>query len=507
MRATEFVKENLKTIFAYALSRVSNTEDAQDLTNDIILAILQSADKIKKPDAFYGYVWGIAANTYRKFMRNKKRFEFENLDDNTFNEFDFTSEIFVREDVLRLHREIALLSKEYRECTIAYYYDKLSCTEVSEKLNISLAMVKYYLFKTRKILKEGICMEREFGEKSFNPTPFQFVTIFSGNYNREYRNLFSRKLPGQILMSAYYTPMTTRELAMELGVASVYLEDEIAMLEKYGFITHKSTGKYQTSLVIFTENFTNEFRDKAIEFAIPALARIVSSIQEKLGQIRKLNAICGKLSDNRLLWGVLWPVMCQGNVQFEEDYSILQEKDKLYDDTTGTNYGISNNGHDGDFGCDACAGYAEIDERYYVSAADFGVLPENNRYFANVDRTAFKEKLYKIVSGAVEPEFIILNEEEEKSLFEILSAAVSMMAELYNQLFSCACQLMYIHAPESIRLKIDRIVFQTLFSETVGLIGCCAIRCGSLVLPDFDGPVAMYVREKTESCVADYAFL
>ena len=62
MKAAEFVEENLKTIFAYALSRVSDQSDAEDLTNDIVLAILQSADKIRDDNAFYGYVWGIAAN-------------------------------------------------------------------------------------------------------------------------------------------------------------------------------------------------------------------------------------------------------------------------------------------------------------------------------------------------------------------------------------------------------------------------------------------------------------
>ena len=73
-QAAEFVEENLKTIFAYALSRVLNKADAEDLTNDIVLAILQSGDKISHPDAFYGFVWGIAAKTTRKFMRKKAAF-------------------------------------------------------------------------------------------------------------------------------------------------------------------------------------------------------------------------------------------------------------------------------------------------------------------------------------------------------------------------------------------------------------------------------------------------
>lgn len=290
--AAEFIEENLKTIFAYSLSRVSDKDDAEDLTNDIVAEILKSADRIRNQDAFYGYVWKIAANTYKKFLQRKNRCQVEALNDNLSDNSDFTQGLIDWETVVRLRREIALLSKEYRECTIAYYYDGLSCADVSNNLGISLEMVKYYLFKTRKILKEGISMEREFGEKSFKPAPFGFFTIFSGAFNPQYRNMFSRKLPGQILLSAYYTPMTTRELAIELGVASVYIEDEIALLEKYDLIRLMPSGKYQTNLVIFTEGFTNEFHKAAEQFAPDLLGKIISGVRGKLEQIRKVNSFC-----------------------------------------------------------------------------------------------------------------------------------------------------------------------------------------------------------------------
>lgn len=69
-------------------------------------------------------------------------------------------------------RELSLLSKQYREIIVAYYFTGKSCSEISADLGISTEMVKYYLFKTRKILKEGIGMSREFGEKSYNPGTF-----------------------------------------------------------------------------------------------------------------------------------------------------------------------------------------------------------------------------------------------------------------------------------------------------------------------------------------------
>ena len=230
--AVQFVEENMKTIFAYALARVSDKADAEDLASDIILAILQSKDKIKDRAAFYGFVWGIAANTYKNFLRKRNKNSFAELEEDIPYTDGILEELCSKEELNFLRRELTLLSKEYRECTVAYYFDGLSCADTAKKLGISMEMVKYYLFKTRKILKEGIGMEREYGEKSYRPAKFELVTIFSGSYNAEYRNMFNRKLPGNIMLSTYYTPMTIRQLSLELGVATPYPEDEIGLLEK-----------------------------------------------------------------------------------------------------------------------------------------------------------------------------------------------------------------------------------------------------------------------------------
>ena len=70
-KITSLVEANMKTLFAYALNRVSVKEDAEDLAGDIIAAILQSAPRLKNDDAFYGWFWAIAANTTKKYFRKK----------------------------------------------------------------------------------------------------------------------------------------------------------------------------------------------------------------------------------------------------------------------------------------------------------------------------------------------------------------------------------------------------------------------------------------------------
>ncbi len=491
-KAKEFVEENLKTVFAYSLSRLNNKEDAEDLTFEIVTAILENADKIKNDNAFYGYVWKIASNTYKNFLKKRQALRFNELSDNIPDDTDITAGIIEKENVSNLRREIALLSRQYRECTVAYYYDDMSCAQISDKFGISDNMVKYYLFKTRKILKEGICMERQFGQKSFRPEPFEFITIFSGKHSKEYHNLFSRKLPGQILLSAYYVPMSARELSTELGIGTVYLEDELDLLQKYNLITKLPTGKYLTDLVIFTDEFACEFYKKCEKFTCDILSDVFLRIKAKLNEIRKLCHTAQKLSENRLLWGILFPLMLEGHRNFEEKHTDADRKSSLYDGAFGINYGITETKSKQEFSAGAFAGYSRIDENFYAIASDFGILPPENRYFEGCNRNILKEKLYtEQKNGSYE--ILILSEHEKNQIAQLLSEEISLIETLYNKLFEESCHIMSMHAPKQTSNIQKSIIFGTLFFRTVGFIGGCAVRSKALSLPDFIGPAAVCI--------------
>lgn len=489
--AASFVEENIKTIFAYSLSRVSNQHDAEDLASEIILAILQNGEKIKEPKAFYGFVWSIAANTYKNFMRKRYKSDNASIPENLSSNDDFTDELCAKEEIYLLRRELSLLSSEYRQCTVAYYINGLSCSQTARKLGISLEMVKYYLFKTRKLLKEGIGMEREYGEKSYNPAKFEFVTIFSGEYNREYSNLFNRKLPGNIMLSTYYTPMNIRELSLELGVATPYLEDEVALLEKYDLLRKLNSGKYQTNLVVFTEEFTNEFFKMSQTECVSKLTSILKSAKKKLEDIRKIGFIGNQLDDNRLLWALLWMIMRRGNSDFEQSNPAYGNKDKLYNGATGINYGVDYDDSTVDkYSCNAFAGYAGVDETYAISFADFDVIPESNRYSLN--RNLYKDLLYAAVKNPAEASFAILNMEEIEAVERILAPEINDMTVLYAYLNATAVNIMQNHAPSHVKERIDHVIGSTIFFRTVGFIGACAFETNAIFIPNDNNPLALY---------------
>ncbi len=489
------VEANMKTIFSYALNRVSGKEEAEDLAGDIILAVLQSAPRLKNEEAFYGWFWAIAANTTKKYFRKKSGFSIVELDESYREDENVAEKVVCREEISVLRRELSLLSKEYRECTLAYYFDELSCREISDKFGISVEMVKYYLYKTRRILKEGMMMTREYGEKSYRPAVFHFCVIFSGAFNREYQNLFSRKLPGNILYCAYYTPMTISELSLELGVSAVYLEDEIELLKKYDLLTVTGNGRVQTKLCIFTEAFDYEFYRTAEERFTGRLGGILASVKQKLPEIRKLNFPGCAMDENRLMWALYYKLICEGCGHWK-DFCHVDYPRVLYGDAKGVVYGVDYEKGESVYSSNAFAGYYGLSETTAATFADFGVLGEKNAFGGGHNWARLPELTKQSRDGSADaPLAYFVPEQVDRIYGEILAEEIAALGEFYCDLTECAADIMKNHAPKSVAEEVDAVLRSTIFHRTVGLMGKLAADTGEMRQPDDVLPAAVFLFE------------
>ena len=504
-KAAKLISENLKNIYGYAFARLYDKDAVDDLTQEIVCEVLKSAGNVKSEEAFWAFLWRVAENTFRKFIKQKERWNsllpLPDEDASFQAEPSPEDEIVDRESdgesLNLLRRELSLLSKTNREVCLAFYFQNKSCKEIATEQGISLEMVKYHLFKTRQLLKEGIGMERQFGEKSYKPARFEFVTIFSGQFNREYRNLFNRKLPGNILHSAYYTPMTIRELSVELGVSTVYMEDEVALLETYKLLTALPGGRYQTNLVIFTNDFMQNFYAAARTACVKQIGEILCDTKRLLPAVRKLGFCGSALDDNRLLWPLLWLLMLRGCGVFEADRPRLVP-DELSAETTGIHYGEdhdeSGSGTEEEkrsvkeYGCGAFAGYDELSERYAAAYANFGVLPENCQYHCS--DASVKASL---LDGS--GDYPVFTAKELAQLETVLRDPISKTAELYGSLNEIAAQIMKQHAPKSVEPMVEKIIGKTVLFKTIGFVGKCAVDSGELTIPNAEKPVCVFVFE------------
>lgn len=166
-------------------------------------------------------------------------------------------------------------------------------------------------------------MEKEFGRRSYLPDEVTFNVLYKNNTDESYENLFNRKLIGNILLACYYNPMSILEISIELGVACVYMEDEIELLLKYNLIK-KIDNKYQSNIICLTsdfyENINNSF-NKLFKNEIETVDNKIKNKARELSEIHNYN----------LLIKNIWPL-------FFNTYGHLFSFSRLYDGIEGISY-------------------------------------------------------------------------------------------------------------------------------------------------------------------------
>ena len=144
--AERITTEYLKPIFGFALKRCQNAEDAEDLSQEIVLKAfraLLSRDDIADVGKF---IWTIAHNALSNYYReNGKSMVCVSVDEVAEVLADPGAELGADDDAEVIHRlqsEIAYLSKLQRRIVIAYYFENRKQTDIAKELDIPLGTVK-----------------------------------------------------------------------------------------------------------------------------------------------------------------------------------------------------------------------------------------------------------------------------------------------------------------------------------------------------------------------------
>ncbi len=281
--AEEFCANHLEKIFYFCLRKTGGEQQAEELTSDISYEVLLSLSRGATPRSLSAWVWRIAKNRYARWAADKRRraeiyceAEFGEMCDGLPDDTDLEESLVLSEDVRLLRRELALIRSDYRRILVAHYIEDMSVSEIAREQNLPLGTVKTKLSNSRKRLKEGIQMAREFGKLSYKPKHISFVQNSSkaGSHGEDAWSYINRLLPKNLLIAAYRNPMTAEELALELGVAMPYLEEEIAILEKAGLLA-KSGGRYEPTFYIMS----CDAQRKILEFQAAATPELTAALE------------------------------------------------------------------------------------------------------------------------------------------------------------------------------------------------------------------------------------
>ena len=139
----------------FVVSKVGNTNDADDILQDAFLKIIQNMDKVKEADQLRQYLYGIVRNTtidhFRAREKNKKIMEGQAL--------------FTGAEAQNLNRAIAescvkpfinQLPEKYKEALLITEFQNVSQKELAARLDISHSGAKSRVQRGREKLKKLI---------------------------------------------------------------------------------------------------------------------------------------------------------------------------------------------------------------------------------------------------------------------------------------------------------------------------------------------------------------
>ena len=167
---TELVEKYQKQVHALVWRKIGDFHIAEEITQDTFLKAYQKLGELKKPQRFASWLYVIAANRCRTWLR-KKHLRKQLLEDKDVVQSEkATYSEYVHEENERITAEtqrdvvkklLAKLGESERTVMTLHYFGEMSCTEIGAFLGISANTVKSRLRRAQQRLQKEETMIRE----------------------------------------------------------------------------------------------------------------------------------------------------------------------------------------------------------------------------------------------------------------------------------------------------------------------------------------------------------
>jgi len=480
------ITEAARVIRSYCMARTSSQMEAEDLAQDIIVEIYKSASNIRSAEAFYGFMWAVAGNVYKQWCKARDRRKFDELPD------DLPCETFEtdNEELRLLRRELTLLDEKYRKAVILYYIERKSCSQIAATLSVSESMVKYLLFKSRHILKEGMNMERIYGQQSYNPKSLKL--LFWGNGANRYYHLCDSKISQNILFACYNDKLTPEQIALEIGIPLPYMEDRLQELCDADVL--KMDGKrYYTNIAIFTEAFLKDVQSKTEELRRRIAELLMESVEKNEAAIRAIGFSGAETGENTFAWQLVcmllygaiienlqsrvklnYPVDRYGAECFV--WGVEKCEASLWDSSFA--FGISSMGNEAgdyiqfmDFPING-----EMVHHFFYARQDavnvmMDIIEGNTAHFSENDRVVVAELVKRgyVISDerGIRANMPVFTGEEHRRLKELLAEDTAKIADEAEELMDEVTSVLKEHIPVHLKKVARDLAYLRLFEDAI----------------------------------------
>lgn len=390
MKKSELIKridkELLEALTGFSYKRTNNSLEAQELCSDIIYEIVKASYSEGEITSDNGFIWTIARNTYFEYINKKSSDQHNsiNIDDYT-NNFQLSYNEFFDDDesaeqLMMIYREIAFLTKSYREVMISYYLNNKSIHDIAIEQNTSENTIRQRLFAARENVRKGVSMEKI----SKQPITFEeidYEIIGTGApATGDPRNVCYRLLSKHVVWLCRNKAVTAKSISEKLNVPMPYIENELECQVygengKYGLLKKLDNGRYTTNFILLDEYEIKEMWDVYTKYIPLICNRIKEYVTENKDRYMSFPYLNRKIDFNLVLWQHIATISTRleslvRNILENEYFKDVKKYDRPFSVFGYKKFDESNTfgcGHDGIQAKNLC-GYSQVSlDNIYLS--------------------------------------------------------------------------------------------------------------------------------------------
>lgn len=293
-------QELLDKLYGFCYRRTPSSQAAQELCSDIVFELVKTANSEGELGGegeddralLYAIVWRIAHRVYADRTERHARESARSYTGDPDALFALLSDeeeeeeraalMRDREMLCRIWRQIADLSHAYRTVMIAYYLDGRSVREIAQAIGASETAIRQRLFAAREtVRKEVTNMENNAMNKPITLHHLELSLLGNGDPNTgDPRSLLDRQLSRHILWLCRNRALSAREIADELNVPMIYIEEELDIQTRgignthYGTLRRLPSGKYISNIPLLSREECQEGR-RIYQAHYPALCKAI----------------------------------------------------------------------------------------------------------------------------------------------------------------------------------------------------------------------------------------
>jgi RNA polymerase sigma-70 factor (ECF subfamily) len=157
-----FVRQYETGVFRLALSIVGDVAEANEITQETLIAALKSLSTYREEKSFKAWLYTIALNQSRSHLRKRKSRERLGNILKSVLRVETQKQLLPEEAMIQNEKEAALwqslnqLDEKFRTVVVLRYFHELSIREISEILSTNEGTIHSRLYSAREKLREAL---------------------------------------------------------------------------------------------------------------------------------------------------------------------------------------------------------------------------------------------------------------------------------------------------------------------------------------------------------------